>query len=50
MTVKELIDRLQNYSDDALVCFYDCLRGDDMYMRDISVSYDNDEIYFNIHR
>ena len=50
MTVQELIEKLQNYSDDALVCFYDCLRGDDMCMRDISVSDENDEIYFNIHR
>ena len=50
MTVAELIDKLQNYSDDATVNFYDCFRGDDMYMRDISVSDENDEIYFNIHR
>lgn len=48
MKVKELIEMLQECSDDAEVCFYDCMRGDDMYFRDISVSYNEDKIYLNI--
>lgn len=49
MNVKELIEKLQNYSDDAKVCFYNWRKGDDMYLKNISVAYDDSEIYFNIY-
>ena len=48
MLVKDLIEELKQYSDDAKVCFYNFRKGDDMHFRNISVSYDNSEIYFNI--
>jgi hypothetical protein len=48
MTIKELIEILQNYSDDAKVNFYNFMRGDDMYFKNITASYEGDEIYFNI--
>lgn len=48
MLVKDLIEELKKYPDDAKVCFYNFMKGDDMYFRDISVAYDDSEIYFNI--
>lgn len=50
MTIKELTEQLQNYSDDTQIMFYDWLRGDDMFLKDISISDDGDEIYLNISR
>lgn len=50
MEVKELIERLKNYSEDAKVCFYDFFTCNDMFLKDISVADDNTEIYFNISR
>lgn len=48
MTVKKLIELLKEQSEDAEVIFYDWLKGDDMYFKEISISEDNTEIYFNI--
>ena len=50
MTVKEFIEYLQEFSEDAIVNFYDWARADDMFMRDISESFEGDEIYINISR
>lgn len=50
MKVKELIELLNELSDDAIVNFYDYAKGDDMFMKDISISYDGDEIFINISR
>lgn len=49
MTVKELIEKLQHYPNDAKVCFYDWRKDDDMFFGYISVAYDDTEIYFNFY-
>ena len=48
MTVEEFIKQLNNFSSDAVVNFYNFMRGDDIYMRSISVSDDDTEIFINI--
>ena len=49
MTTQELIEILQNYSNDTEVCFYNWRKGDDMYLKNISVADDGTEIYLNIY-
>lgn len=48
MTVKELIELLQNENEDATVVFYNSLHSEEMDFREISVTDDNTEIYINI--
>lgn len=50
MNVKELIERLQNYPNDAQVYFYDFNCGKDMYFKDIAVTTDFTEVYIDIRR
>ena len=50
MKVFELINWLEDFSEDAEVCFYDFVRNDDMYLRDISVSDYCNNIFINISR
>lgn len=48
MTTQELVDILQNYYD-ATVCFYNWRKGDDMYLKNITVADDGTEIYLNVY-
>jgi hypothetical protein len=43
-TVKDFINILKNYPSETLISFHNELRGDDLYMKSIAMSYDGDEI------